>query len=312
MSKFARLSIGALLTAALACAQPAYVLLESGLSQLRAKKYEEAEATLRRSYSMDGSARALDGLAEALVGLGKKQEALDLVTAAVKKEPRRTALRLSLGNTAVRTGDLDLAIEQFGSLIKDTSDPQFLADLYNRLGETYRMKGDFPQAVAALRKAREKSPQSPAIAANLATALDSAGEKQEAIGVYRSAIAMEPNNPLVMNNLAFAILTAGGDLDEALRLALRAHQLLPDLAEVDDTLGAIYVKRHETDKALEVAQLAVQKNPSQAAYRNTLADALDQLDSAGTEIQELKTLLRSMPTPENSQRVLELLPSIKK
>jgi Flp pilus assembly protein TadD len=312
MVNFARTVPGLFLMVAAGFAQPAYVLLENGLVQLRAKNYQQAEATLRRSYAMDGSARALDGIAEALIGQGKNKEALDLVSDAVKKEPRRTALRMSLGNTAFRTGDMELAVQQFESLIKDTSDPQLLADLYNRLGETYRRKGETALALAALRKAREKAPGAPSIAANLGVALDAAGEKAEAIEMYRSALALAPNSPVVMNNLAFAILATGGDLDEALRIGLRAHQMLPDVDDVSDTLAAIYVKQHETEKALQVLEPVIRKNPGKMEFRKTLADALDQLDGSAPEMQELKTLLRSVPTPENSQRVLDLLASVRK
>ena len=58
---------------------------------------------------------------------------------------------------------------------------------------------------------------------------------------YEMSIKTDPNNPLALNNLAYLMTQTNGDLDQALTYATRAKQRLPDHAEVNDTLGWIYI-----------------------------------------------------------------------
>jgi uncharacterized protein HemY len=64
---------------------------------------------------------------------------------------------------------------------------------------------------------------------------------------------VETENPAALNNLAYLISeTPGGDLTQALTLAQKANQKLPQAPEIADTLGWIYLKKNLTDNALEI------------------------------------------------------------
>ena len=69
---------------------------------------------------------------------------------------------------------------------------------------------------------------------------------------YRDAMKIDPNNAMVLNNLAYLMTQTGGNLDEALTLAQRAKQQLPNLTEVSDTIGWIYMKKNLNDSAIEI------------------------------------------------------------
>src|ERR1035441_7100415 len=64
-----------------------------------------------------------------------------------------------------------------------------------------------------------------------------------------------------------------GQLERALTLAQRAKQLLPDLAEVTDTLGWIYLKKYLTDNAIAAFDEIVRKQPVRSTYRYHLGMA---------------------------------------
>src|SRR5205085_2944881 len=124
-------------------------------------------------------------------------------------------------------------------------------DLYLRMGETCRRKGDFSGAITNLQKAREILPDNTVALATLALTLDSAGRKTEAKQAYEQCLKVDPRHAVVLNNLAYLLAENNGDLDQALTYAQRAKQLLPNLSEVSDTLGWIYLKKQLTDNAVQ-------------------------------------------------------------
>ncbi|HEY1494578.1 MAG TPA: tetratricopeptide repeat protein, partial [Candidatus Solibacter sp.] len=160
--------------------------------------------------------------------------------------------RLTLGNKAVLAGKYDEAIAQFESLIPDLKDPEAAGDLFLRIGETYRRKGDLAHAVTALQRSSALRPGNAIVVSTLALVLDAMGRKADAAAKYRELLELSPNDGVALNNLAYILAENGGDLDDALKLAQHALQLLPDLPEVADTLGWIYLKKNVSARAIEV------------------------------------------------------------
>src|SRR5262249_38041390 len=197
----------------------------------------------------------------------KEDEALKLLQTESDKAPNRTDLLMAMGNTAVRAGKYDFAIQTFnrvlGLLDKGT---KAQGDIYLRIGETQRRKGDLNGAVQSLKKARETLPDNIIVLSTLALVLDSAGQRPEAKMVYEATLKVDPNNAIAMNNLAFLLAESGGDLDEALTKAQRAKQLMPGLAEISDTLGWIYLKKNMSDNAVEIFKDLVGKQPNHSTY----------------------------------------------
>src|SRR5579862_8648058 len=74
------------------------------------------------------------------------------------QEPADVESRITLGNKAVLAGRYDDAIALFESLVPDLKDPKAAGDLFLRIGEAYRRKGDLAQAVAALRRSSALRP----------------------------------------------------------------------------------------------------------------------------------------------------------
>ena len=153
-----------------------------------------------------------------------------------------------MGNTAVRAGKFDFAIQTFNKVLGQMpKDAKAQGDIYLRIGETYRRKGDANGAIQALQKARETLPDNVVVLSTLGLVLDGAQRRPEAKQVYEATLKLDPNNAVVLNNLAFLLAESGGDLDDALTKAQRAKQLLPSLFEISDTLGWIYLKKNLAD-----------------------------------------------------------------
>jgi tetratricopeptide (TPR) repeat protein len=285
------------------------VLFQMGVVNLAENKYKEAEENFRRSYDLNpASTRGLMGVVETDMAQHKTDAALGLLESESAKTPNKLDLRVAIGNTAVRAGKYDLAIQTYNSIL-DSLDKgaRERGDIYLRLGETYRRKGDATNAIAALQKAREVMPDNVVILSTLALTLDISGRWEEAKKVYDASLKIKTDDPVVLNNDAFIMAEHGGDLDQALSLAVKAKQLLPDLSEVSDTLGVIYLKKQMSQQAVDVFKDLVQKDPQASTYRYHLGMALYQKGDSPHAVEALQAALKYNPAPTERQKIQELL-----
>ena len=118
---------------------------------------------------------------------------------------------------------------------------------------------------------------------------------------------MNPNAGVVLNNLAYGLAEGGGDLDEALEYANRAYALLPNLDEVADTLGWIYLKHNRTADAIAAFDRIVQKTPNSSTFHYHLGMALAQKgDTAPAKVQ-LEAALKCFPPEDQAEKIKTLL-----
>jgi Flp pilus assembly protein TadD len=162
-------------------------------------------------------------------------------------------------------------------------------------------------AVTALQQARATLPDSPTVLTTLALALDNSGRRAEARQAYESALKYDPNNAWALNNLAFLLADTGGDLDQALTLAQKAKQLLPNLAEVSDTLGLIYLRKNLSDNAVDIFKDLVNKQPNASTFHYHLGMAFSQKGDKPKAIQELQHALKDNPSKEEKEKIQQLM-----
>jgi len=285
------------------------VVFQLGTANLVEKKYKEAEEAFRRAYQLNpANSRGLLGVVETYLAQNKTQQAIDTLQDELSKHPDRLDVRLALGNTAVRLGKFDLALSQFEKVLSAVpKNTRAAGDLYFRIGETYRRKGDLNNAVIAFQKAREILPESAIAASGLAQTLDAAHRKPEARQAYEQALKLNPRDAVALNNLAYLLAETDGDLNEALTLAQRAKQILPNMLEVSDTLGVIYLKKNLNDNALQIFRDLVAKQPSHPTYRYHLGVALSKRGDKLQAVKELQQALKDNPSQEEQSRIRELL-----
>jgi tetratricopeptide (TPR) repeat protein len=248
------------------------------------------------------------GIVETYLVQQKGEDAIKLLQAESEKNPKRLDYRMALGNTAVRTGKYDMAISQYqGILGAVDANSRQAAEIYLRLGETYRRKGDLNNGLAMLQKARAITPENSGLVLTLALTLDGAGKKLEAKHAYEQVVKLDPANPYALNNLAYLMAESGDDLDQALTFAQRAKQILPTLNEVSDTLGWIYLKKNLSDSAIGIFQDLVKKEPRHSTYRYHLGMAFAQKGDKPRAQKELMEAIKSNPAKEEEAKIKELL-----
>jgi tetratricopeptide (TPR) repeat protein len=287
------------------------VLFQLGVVDLAEGKYKDANESFKRTYELNpANSRGLMGMVETEMAENKPDEAIKTLEAEAAKAPNRLDVQLALGNTEVRAGRYDLAIGYFQRVLNGLDKTtKARGDVYMRIGETYRRKGDLQDSISALEDARKFLPDNVIILSTLALVLDSAGKWPEARQVYTATLKMEPNNAVALNNLAFLTAEHGGagELDTALTMAQRAKQLLPNLPEVSDTLGWIYLKKNLSGDAVDIFKDLVAKVPNSSTYRYHLAMAYYQQGDKVRAQSELQIALKMNPTDYEKAQILALL-----
>jgi tetratricopeptide (TPR) repeat protein len=284
------------------------VLFQLGMVNLSEHKYKDAEDAFRRSYQLNpANSRGLMGIVETNMAQNKADEALKILQAEIDKAPARLDLLLAMGNTAVRAGRFDFAIQLFTRGLNQAEKGVRQGDIYLRIGETSRLKGDLNSAIQALQKARETLPNDIVVLGSLAVVLDAAQRKPEARQVYETALKIAPDNAVALNNLAFLLAETGGDLDDALTKAQRAKQLLPTYFEVSDTLGWIYLKKNMADHAIEIFKELVTKAPGQSTFRYHLGMAYSMKGDKSKALDQLREALKYNPAKDEKEQIQQLI-----
>ena len=127
---------------------------------------------------------------------------------------------------------------------------------------------------------------------------------------YRKAISINPGLSQALNNLAYLLAEYGGDLDEALRFALKAKSKNKDDPFIRDTVGWVYYKMGLYDDAIRELEFSSEKIPDNVtanyhlgmAYykrgdkkkaKETLTKVLS-LDSNFSQSDEIRNILREL------------------
>ena len=286
-------------------------MLELGVLDLNQKKNKDAIDLFRKAYEIDPSnIRGLLGEAKALLLDGQPEKSVELIRIESQKHPERMDLARELGNAQMAAGQFDNAIATYQNLLAKMGDRRQQGDLWSRVAQSYRYKGDVQHAVEALEKSRENLPENAFVATNLAMLYEELGKPDAARRYYETAIKIDQNNPLALNNLAYLITETNGDLDQALTYATRAKQRLPNYPEITDTLGWIYLKKNLTDSAIDSFRSLVVQAPQNPIYHYHYAMALNQKGDRDSARKECQAALAERPTKLQESQIRQLMTKI--
>jgi len=287
------------------------VLFQLGVVNLAEGRYKDATEAFQRTYQLNPTnSRGLMGVVETDMAENKPDEAIKTLETEAAKAPNRLDVQLALGNTESRAGRYDLAIGYYRRVLDGLDKAtKVRGDIFMRIGETYRRKGDLQDSIGALEDARKFLPDNTIILGTLGLVLDTAGKWPEARQVYNATLKMDPNNGVTLNNLAFLMAEHGetNELDQALTLAQKAKQLLPNLPEVSDTLGWIYLKKNMSGDAIDIFRELVRKVPANSTYRYHLAKAYYQQGDKIRAQTECQAALKYNPTQYEKGEIEGLL-----
>jgi tetratricopeptide (TPR) repeat protein len=288
------------------------VLFQAAMAQLSQGKYVDAEASFRKLADLEpATSRGILGVAEVWVAQKKNEDALQLLQTEAAKYPNRLELHFGIGNVALRAAKYDFAIAEYQTVLDRVDrNSKSAAELYFRMAEAYRLKGDLDFAISLLRQAERLQPDNRAVVNMLAFTLEAAGHRQAAVDEYRKLLQYDPNNALALNNLAYILADMQDDLGLALAYVHRARELFPEEPTFKDTAGWVYVKLNRVEASIPLFREVVHADPNRATYRYHLALALEMNGDHEEASRESEAALKSNPSKDDEQKIKELLQRI--
>lgn len=131
------------------------------------------------------------------------------------------------------------------------------AELVFYLGALYEENDDYQKAETLFRQALVLTPDDTELLFRLGVVYDKMGDKQRSIEQMQKVIQIEPDNFNALNYVGYTYADLGINLDEAERLILEALKYKPDDAYIIDSLGWVYFKKGDYQKALIYLEKAV-------------------------------------------------------
>jgi Flp pilus assembly protein TadD len=180
------------------------------------------------------------------------------------------------------------------------------------LGGLYLQKGDVRPAIDALKTATQLDPTSAAAHVALGMAHSENGDTAAALTSYKRAIALRTKDPAPYNNAAWLHMLQGKNLDEALALAQRAHELAPENGGVLDTLGFAHYRRGEYQKAEPFLKKAAEKMATNATVLYHLGLTYYKLGRTEDAAFALKRSLQLQESLPQAPEIRAMLTELKK
>lgn len=185
----------------------------------------------------------------------KSERALERLDAALVKVPENAALRLLRAQVRAAKNDIDGAKADAQEVLESGANLPGTVDLLMAL---YAARGNLDEAAESLEAmdaaGRLRGPSREL----LARLYQARGDLAAARAQLEKALVDDPSLAAAKNGLAFLLASEKADLDRALTLAQDAQRQLPNVPEVVDTLGFVYLQKGLTDAAIDRFRYALE------------------------------------------------------
>jgi Flp pilus assembly protein TadD len=175
--------------------------------------------------------------------------------------------------------------------------------VFEALSGLYERGGRLSEAVTVLTQALRKRPKDEQLLYALGTVYERKGDTQKSLEKMRSVLDVNPENANAMNFIGYLLADTGKDFEEAEKLLIRALELKPENASFLDSLGWIYFRRGDVDKALETLTHANTVSPNEPTINEHLGDvwarAQKKKDAADAYQRALNALKEDPDLAEN-------------
>ena len=219
----------------------------------------------------------------ALERLGRNSEAAAIYSSIPLDSETGVDAVIRLSKLLFKEGKIDKAVSV---LEKAISRNPHRADLYTSLASLYEKNGNPKKAIEALKRGIAKNPKNKALTMSLVMLLDNLGEKQAAVKYAREILKVDPDYVPALNYIGYTFAEQGIHLEEAEKLLKRAVKLVPKDGFVLDSLGWLYFRKKEFNKAysyLKKARSLVPQDPIISEHMGDLYLARQEFKKAARE-----------------------------
>jgi putative PEP-CTERM system TPR-repeat lipoprotein len=286
----------------LAPSNPVY-WLNAARAQLALNQTQAARNSLRKASKLKPNWLPVVGTL-ALIDLHEHngQAALARVNALLASEPHAPGAQALKGDVEAATGHLADALTAYAAAQQEQPSAAVAVKEFQVALALHRAQ---PQQALEMWLAKE--PNDAGVREVLGNYYLSVHDLKPAEQAFEAVLKLSPNNVVALNNLAWVEDQLGEA--GAQGLAERAHALAPQAGAVDDTLGWILARKHDTARALALLTRAAKQSPNDPDVQYHYAYVLAQ-DGKPAEAREVLTrVLAAHPQFDSASEARKLLAS---
>ncbi len=278
------------------------------------KRYEDAVTVMSQFRKVAPANSNLNFfLGMAYEGLSNQEKAIEYY---LKVTPDHPEYKKTILSIAFLYRDMDRIDEAVRFLEQHHRQSPTDIDITTYLASFYQEDNQHDTAIALLQTALKENPENTALMFKLGAVQDEAGQRQACIDTMKALILIDPEHASALNYLGYTYAEMGIHLDQALKFIQRALEIRPGDGYITDSLGWIYFKKQEYDKAVYYLEQAVALSEYETVIAAHLADvyvktgdrekavslykkALDNArEDQEKEIREIKEKLKHLETQE--------------
>jgi tetratricopeptide (TPR) repeat protein len=245
-------------------------LLKAGLECYQQGNLDGAEKKFRQVISGDSrNIHGLNVLGMICVNTGRHEEAVELITEALKINPADAQAQGNLGLAYQRMGNLKLAERCF-------------------------------------RKSIEIGSKTPSVFNSLGNVLRESGRASEAVQVYESTLKVDGNYPECWTNLSQALVELG-EFGRAFQAVSRALQIDPSFAEAHNQMAEVYRNTFKYDLAISAYKKSLELCPTLYESMLGLATVYRESEDVDSSLEVLNRLIELEPRHAKAYAALGIL-----
>jgi tetratricopeptide (TPR) repeat protein len=275
------------------------VLLERlGLLYRDNDQPKEAVDAFREMAQLDpdnSGPRASAQIIETWRGARDLAKAGEEAESAIRKYPKDRMVRLIRANLLADSGKVDDAAAEIRALIDGKSDRETylsLAQVYEK-GKRY---DEMAKAIAEAEKLSETDEEKEGVLFMRGASLEKQKRFDLAEAEFRKLLTLNPDNVSALNYLGYMLADRGVKLDEALAMIQKAVDKEPNNGAYLDSLGWVFFRLNRLEEAERYLTRSVEKVPTDPTVRDHLGDVYAKLGKLKEAIDAWQSSLEQYKT----------------
>ncbi len=183
--------------------------------------------------------------------------------------------------------------------------------LYLLLSSFYEKGKQMEKALEVLTSAHQFDKENVDLLFQMGVIFDKMDKFEEMVGRMREVITLNPEHADALNYLGYTFADKGIHLDEALELVQKALKLKPDSGYITDSLGWVYYRKGEYEKAVTELEKAMELAPDDPLITEHLGDSYFKVNLVKKALELYERALQLNPKEDQLNRLKKKIEKIK-
>ncbi len=202
------------------------------------------------------------------------EKAIENLKAAEVLDQNNPEILYNLGVAYCRQGLHNTSIEYFQKILNLPSGSADIITIYKLLTYSQIIIEKYKEAVNTVKEGLKLSPQDTVLLSMYGYCLEKMNFYNDAIDVFMEIIEIDNENYNAYNSLAYLYAVSGKNLNSALKYAKTALESNPENASYLDTMGYVYLKKGNANLSKNCLTKALSKQPDSEEIKKHINELL--------------------------------------